>query len=193
MFVSGELWLVRCTAGISQMGGNFLVDRESLAYMTPERFFGHENSEFTDQYSLGSSLPSSWGDLESPHVMNPCDFERKRSLFAELESGNGDWAKRSDPFKGLVCRMLRIDPEERWPSMKVVRDILSELDIAESQRSTSFCRLNATQQRLSAFSPRPWAKRTIRDVNRQIRIALIRMSRRFRKRGADRCLEKRFL
>jgi len=28
--------------------------------------------------------------------------------------------------------MLRINPEERWPSMKVVRDILSELDIAES-------------------------------------------------------------
>jgi hypothetical protein len=30
------------------------------------------------------------------------------------------------------------------------------------RRSTSFCRLNATQQRLSAFSPKPCAERTIR-------------------------------
>src|SRR5271165_3305406 len=30
------------------------------------------------------------------------------------------------------------------------------------RRSTSFCRLNATQQRLSAFSQRLWAERTIR-------------------------------
>src|SRR6202035_2320165 len=29
-------------------------------------------------------------------------------------------------------------------------------------RSTSFCRLSATQQRLNASSPRPWAERTIR-------------------------------
>src|SRR5580692_5127078 len=30
------------------------------------------------------------------------------------------------------------------------------------RRSSSFCRLNATQQRPSAFSPRLWAERTIR-------------------------------
>src|ERR1700736_3858250 len=40
--------------------------------------------------------------------------------------------------------------------------IYTGLSTPPVRRSTSFCRLNATQQRLSAFSPRPWAERTIR-------------------------------
>src|SRR5271165_4532851 len=38
----------------------------------------------------------------------------------------------------------------------------TELSTPPVRRSTSFCRLNATQQRLSAFSQRLWAERTIR-------------------------------
>src|ERR1700731_2112354 len=40
--------------------------------------------------------------------------------------------------------------------------IYTGLSTPAVRRSTSFCRLNATQQRLSAFSPKPWAERTIR-------------------------------
>ena len=40
--------------------------------------------------------------------------------------------------------------------------IYTGLSTPPVRRSTSFCRLNATQQRLSAFSPKPWAERTIR-------------------------------
>ena len=40
--------------------------------------------------------------------------------------------------------------------------IYTELSTPAVRRSTSFCRLSATLQRLSAFSPRPWAERTIR-------------------------------
>ena len=40
--------------------------------------------------------------------------------------------------------------------------IYSGLSTPAVRRSTSFCRLNATHQRLSAFSPRLWAERTIR-------------------------------
>src|ERR1700738_5079861 len=40
--------------------------------------------------------------------------------------------------------------------------IYTGLSTPAVRRSTSFCRLNATQQRPSAFSPRPCAERTIR-------------------------------
>src|SRR5271157_874478 len=40
--------------------------------------------------------------------------------------------------------------------------IYAGLSTPAERRSTSFCRLNATQQRPSAFSPRLWAERTIR-------------------------------
>src|ERR1700692_4917015 len=39
--------------------------------------------------------------------------------------------------------------------------IYTGLSTPAVRRSTSFCRLNATQQRPSAFSPRLWAERTI--------------------------------
>ncbi len=116
----------------AQLTGNFLVDRESLAYMTPERFYGQEPSTLTDQYSLGIIATELLGGIRIPRVVRPCDLEIKRSLFAELESGKGEWAKRSSQFTGIVCRMLRIDPEGRWPSMTVVRDLLREIAIEES-------------------------------------------------------------
>ena len=60
-------------------------------------------------------------------MVRPCDFELKRSLFAELEAGKGEWAMRSPQFTGVVCRMLRTEPEARWPAMEVVRDMLREI------------------------------------------------------------------
>jgi serine/threonine protein kinase len=116
----------------AQLLGNFLVDRESLAYMTPERFYGQEPSFLTDQYSLGMLATELLGGVRIPRVVRPCDLEIKRGLFAELESGKGEWASRSSQFTGIVCRMLRIDPEARWPSMTVVRDLLREIEIEES-------------------------------------------------------------
>ena len=47
--------------------------------------------------------------------------------------------------------------------------IYTGLSTPAVRRSTSFCRLNATQQRLSAFSPEPWAERTIGAARDQYR------------------------
>jgi serine/threonine protein kinase len=116
----------------AQVAGNFLVDRESLAYMTPERFFGQESTLLTDQYSLGIIATELLGGVHIPRVARPCDLELKRDLFAKLESGKGEWAKRSPEFTGVVCRMLRTDPEGRWPSMRVVGKMLREIEIEES-------------------------------------------------------------
>ena len=116
----------------AQVTGNFLVDHESLAYMTPERFFGQESTKLTDQYSLGIIATELLGGIHIPRVVRPCDLVVKPDLFAELESGKGEWAKRSPQFKGVICRMLRTDPERRWPSMKVVANFLQQIQIEES-------------------------------------------------------------
>jgi hemoglobin-like flavoprotein len=116
----------------AQLKGEYLIDRESLSYMTPERYFGHESTLLTDQYSLGLIATELLGGPRIPRVVRPCDLESKRQLFADLESGKGDWAKRSPEFAGVVCRMLRVDPEQRWPSMTDVRDLLREIEVSES-------------------------------------------------------------
>ena len=112
--------------------GNYVVDHESLAYMTPERYFGREPSLLTDQYSLGLIAVELLGGPCMPKVVRPCDLEGKRELFIELQEGRGKWAKRSRDFAGVVCRMLRIDPQERWASMAVARELLHEIEVSES-------------------------------------------------------------
>jgi len=67
-----------------------------------------------------------------PRVSCPKDFEDKRGLFARLERGEGPWAQRSSDFAGLVSRMLKTDPEDRWSSMSDVANWLSDIEIAET-------------------------------------------------------------
>jgi hemoglobin-like flavoprotein len=121
----------------SQMAGNFLVDRESLAYMTPERFFGRPRTHLTDQYSLGLIAVELLGGERVPRITAPCDLESRRRLFADLESGKGRWARRSPEFAGIVSRLLRTDPLERWASMRDVRLFLTDIDVAESEEEMS--------------------------------------------------------
>lgn len=116
----------------AQLSGDYLMDRESLAYMAPERYFGRESTVLTDQYSLGLIATELLGGMRIPRVVRPCDLETKRRLFSDLESGKGGWARRSPDFAGVVCRMLRIDPQARWPSISDVRDLLREIEVSES-------------------------------------------------------------
>jgi hemoglobin-like flavoprotein len=121
----------------SQMTGRFLVDRESLAYMTPERFFGHPSTQLSDQYSLGLIAMELLGGERVPRIAAPCDLEGRRRLFADLEAGNGRWARRSPELAGIVSRLLRIDPLERWPSIGDVCLFLRDLEVAESEDEIS--------------------------------------------------------
>lgn len=116
----------------SQMAGNFLIDRESLAYMTPERFFGDPPTRLTDQYSLGLIAMELLGGERMARVSSPSDLRRKPRLFRGLERATGNWARRSPAFAGLVSKMLRVNPNRRWPSMHEVHVILRNIEIAES-------------------------------------------------------------
>ena len=117
----------------SLMAGDFRVDRELLAYMTPEHYFGLPQTWRTDQFSLGLIAVELIGGEKLPRVSCPKDFEEKRGLFARLDRGEGRWAERSPGFAGLVSRLLRTDPEDRWSSMSDVATLLSLIEIAETE------------------------------------------------------------
>ena len=84
----------------SLMAGDFRVDRELLAYMTPEHYFGLPQTQRTDQFSLGLIAVELLGGEKLPRVSCPKDFEDKRGLFARLDRGEGRWAQRSSE----LCR-----------------------------------------------------------------------------------------
>ena len=117
----------------SLMAGDFRVDRELLAYMTPEHYFGLPQTGRTDQFSLGLIAVELISGEKLPRVSCPKDFEDKRGLFARLDRGEGHWAERSPGFAGLVSRLVRTDPEDRWSSMSDVQTQLSLIEIAETE------------------------------------------------------------
>jgi len=116
----------------SAMAGELRIDRESLAYMTPERFLGQPHTTSSDQFSLGLIAMELLGGERMPRVTSPRDLADKSSIFQKLEDGTGAWSQRSEGFSGLVSRMLRRDPGDRWESMHTASAILQDIDIAES-------------------------------------------------------------
>jgi hemoglobin-like flavoprotein len=116
----------------SIMAGDLRIDPESLTYMTPERFFGQPHDQLSDQFSLGLLAMELLGGERVPGVTRPRDLEDKQRLFKDFETGLGRWALRSEAFSGLVSRLLRTNPEDRWDSMHDVAGILQDIEIAES-------------------------------------------------------------
>jgi len=116
----------------SIMAGELRIDRESLAYMTPERFLGQPHTQLSDQFSLGLIAMELLGGERMPRVTCPRDLEDKVQIFQHLEDGSGAWSQRSEGFSGLVSRLLRTDPGDRWDSMRTASEILQDIEIAES-------------------------------------------------------------
>lgn len=169
----------------SHIGGSFLVDRESLAYMSPERFLGQPHTHLTDQYSLGLIATELLGGERLPRVFSPSDLECKRSQFEALANGRGRWAERSPEFAGFVARLLSVDPSGRWPSMRDAHDFLLDIEVEETEdeinrklanRSYLRLQLGGTQlfsrfyQNLFAVCPDVTARFTDVDMSRQYQI-----------------------
>jgi hemoglobin-like flavoprotein len=142
-----------------QVAGNLQIDRESLSYMTPERFYGHPPSVRSDQYSLDLLATELLGGSPIPRVVHPADLLHKPAFFEHLDKGEGAWAARSPEFAGVVSRMLRRDPDERWGSMAEVQLVLASIDVESNERlsriaSASYLRLHASPERQRAFFER---------------------------------------
>jgi len=78
----------------------------------------------------------------------PSDLESKRRVFREFETGKGRWAGRSPELAGIVARLLRTNPDGRWPSMTDVRHFLRDVNIAESEEDRNRSTAKAIYLRL---------------------------------------------
>ena len=103
--------------------------------MTAERFFGQPLTQLTDQFSLGLIATELLGGERMPRISAPGrSGSGSAASSPDLESGRGRWAQRSPEFAGIVSRMLRVNPDERWQSMRDVRHFLRDIEV-ERDRS----------------------------------------------------------
>ncbi|MEM7351276.1 MAG: protein kinase [Acidobacteriota bacterium] len=116
----------------SQVAGGFLVDRESLAYMTPESYDGEPHTQLADQYSLGLIATELLGGPHVQPVRRARDLELKRDFFRRMEAGEGEWNQRCPELAGVICRMLRLDPQLRWPTMTEVYEYIDDIEVTET-------------------------------------------------------------
>ena len=132
------------------LAGNFLVDRESMAYMSPERFFGQQRTELTDQYSLGLiATELLGGGAAAPRrVAQRPRAQARRVRGARVREGRV--GEQVPEFAGVVARMLRIDPEARWPSMSDVRHYIREIQVPEPPHEVTRKKARAAYLRVQA-------------------------------------------
>jgi serine/threonine protein kinase len=137
--------------------GTFLVSHEACTYMTPEHFEGRNATTASDQYSLGLIGYELLTGQRIPMVTRAADLLDKPALFSALERDERV-AARSPELGGMVSKMLRVDPTDRWESMNEVVRTLENLSIASSRMdelreiaAKSYLRIQATKEREQRF------------------------------------------
>jgi serine/threonine protein kinase len=132
--------------------GTFLVNHETCTYMSPEQFEGQVRSRQSDQYGLGLLGYELLSGQRIERIMRPADFVHRPAFFASLEL-DGQWTRKSRALGGIVARMLRVDPEQRWRSMDEVASLLESLaptdadeDLLRSRVMVSYSKLQAVDR-----------------------------------------------
>ena len=115
------------TMGESAAGpwGTFLVTHETCTYLSPEQFEGQPRTKATDQYALGLLGYELLSGKRVERVTRPADFVGRPALFQRL-ARDGDWMRRAPALGGIIARMLRVDPRDRWSSMNEVADLFED-------------------------------------------------------------------
>jgi serine/threonine protein kinase len=111
--------------------GTFLINHETCTYLSPEQFEGRNRSKASDQYALGLLGYELLSGQPIERVTRPADFVHRPEYFARLEQ-SGAWADCSPALAGVVLRMLRVDPDQRWESMAEAAKMLEEVNVEDS-------------------------------------------------------------
>jgi hemoglobin-like flavoprotein len=125
------------------MWGTFLVNHETCTYLTPEQFDGCPRSKATDQYALGLIGYELLSGRPIDRVTRPADFVHRPEFFLRLER-TGDWVARAPALAGIVLRMLRVDPAQRWKSMAEVAEVLDAVVVEDSVEAAARHRVLAS-------------------------------------------------
>lgn len=111
--------------------GTFLIDHEMCSYLSPEQFKGQPRTARSDQYAVGLLGYELLSGRRIPPVTCPADFLGRPALYEALERADG-WSKRAPGLGGIVARMLRADPDQRWSSMDEVSRLLEQVPVNDS-------------------------------------------------------------
>lgn len=112
----------------TQLSGNFIVG--TPAYMSPEQMIGDPADARSDQFSFCASL------YESIAGKRPFAGRSLMELLANIKAGKIEEPKNIPKWLwDMLKRGLRRNPEERFPSMSAVLEILEE-GLAERRRRT---------------------------------------------------------
>jgi serine/threonine protein kinase len=118
------------------MWGTFLINHETCTYLSPEQFEGRNRSKASDQYALGLLGYELLSGQPIDRVTRPADFVHRQEFFARLEQ-SGPWTDRAPALAGVVLRMLRVDPDERWRSMAEAAKMLEDVNVEDSPHETA--------------------------------------------------------
>ncbi|TMQ23820.1 MAG: TIR domain-containing protein [Deltaproteobacteria bacterium] len=133
----------------SGLWGTFLINRATCTYLSPEQFDGCPRSKATDQYALGLIGYELLSGHPIERVSRPADFVHRPEFFARLED-SGDWMARAPALAGVLSRMLRVDPAQRWDSMAEAAEMLERVVVEDSVEAAARRRVLASYSTFQA-------------------------------------------
>lgn len=131
------------------MWGTFLINHETCTYLSPEQFDGRTRSKATDQYALGLVGYELLSGRRVEPVTRPADFVHRPEFFLQLER-SGEWTERAPALAGVIQRMLRVDPEQRWMSMSEAAEMLEGVIVVDSAHEAARRRVKASYSTFQA-------------------------------------------
>jgi hemoglobin-like flavoprotein len=129
-----------------RMWGTFLINHETCTYLSPEQFEGRPRTKATDQYALGVVGYELLSGQRLPHVTCAADFLGRPALYQRLER-DGEWTRRAPALGGIIARMLRVNPDERWSSMQEIANVLEDVEVEDSPDEAARSRVLASYTR----------------------------------------------
>jgi serine/threonine protein kinase len=116
-----------------QTYGSFDLSGEACTYMSPEEFEGQLRTPRSDQYALGLLGYELLSGKRVPPVLRPADLVSRPALYRMLASEEA-WSTRCPALGGIVSRMLRVVPEQRWDSLGDVVFMLEQVVVTDGDR-----------------------------------------------------------
>lgn len=114
-----------------EMPGRFPRDAAEATYLAPEQYEGQPYTEQSDQYAIGLIALEMLEGRPPVTVTRLADLEAKRRFYDDPGSFAGPWQRDQSRLRGVIFRMLRKDPAQRFARLADVHHALAHLEPAD--------------------------------------------------------------